>query len=128
MKKTQKILSPTRSTPEVVLDRKGVIKMTGRLIPENAEEFFHEIEEWINEYFCDPAEKTCIEIYLEYINSTGFKYLFYLIHKIINIRLRNNTDRFKVNWYYKSEDEDLLEKGKMFSSNLDVPFNFIMIS
>ena len=78
--------------------------MTGRLIPENAEEFFNPIEEWINEYFCNPAEITNIEICLEYINSTSSKYLFYIIHKIINIRLLNNTDRFIINWYYRDED------------------------
>lgn len=127
LKKNQKILSPTKNTPEVILDRKGIIKMTGKLIPENAEEFFNPIEEWINEYFCNPAEITCVEICLEYINSTGSKYLFYLIHKIINIRLQNNIKRFTINWYYRDEDEDILEKGRLFSSNLDVPFNYIRI-
>ena len=102
--------------------------MTGRLIPENAEEFFKTIEEWVNEYFCEPAEITRIEICLEYINSTGSKYLFYVLHKIINIRLKNDIKRFIINWYYKAEDEDVLEKGRLFSSNLDVPFNFILIS
>lgn len=102
--------------------------MTGRLIPENAEEFFNPIEEWINEYFCNPAEITRIEICLEYINSTSSKYLFYIIHKIINIRLRNNIERFIINWYFKDEDEDMLEKGTIFSLNLCVPFNFIKMS
>lgn len=128
LRKNQKILSPTKITPEVILDKKGIIKMTGRLIPENAEDFFNPIEEWINEYFCNPAEITRIEICLEYINSTSSKYLFYIIHKIINIRLQNNIERFKINWYYKDEDEDMLEKGTIFSLNLGVPFNFIKIS
>ena len=128
LRKNQKILPPTKNTPEVILDRKGIIKMTGRLIPENAEEFFKTIEEWVNEYFCNHAEITRIEISLEYINSTGSKYLFYLLHKIINIRLLNDTEKFIINWYYKDEDEDILEKGRLFSTNLDVPFNFIMIS
>jgi len=128
LRKNQKILSPTKITPEVILDKKGIIKMTGRLIPENAEDFFNPIEEWINEYFCNPAEITRIEICLEYINSTSSKYLFYIIHKIINIRLQNNIERFKINWYYKDEDEDMLEKGTIFSLNLGVPFNFIKLS
>jgi Domain of unknown function (DUF1987). len=128
LRKNPKILSPTKITPEVILDRKGIIKMTGRLIPENAEEFFNPIEEWINEYFCNPAEITRIEICLEYINSTSSKYLFYIIHKIINIRLENNIERFIINWYYRDEDEDMLEKGTIFSVNLGVPFNFINIS
>jgi len=125
MCKNQQLISPTRNTPEVILDPKGTIKLTGRLIPENAEDFFNPIEAWINEYFCNPAEITCVEIYLEYINSVGTKYLLDLIHKITHIHLRKNNKKFIINWYYKDEDEDILEKGTFFSLDLDVPFNFI---
>ena len=45
MSKNQQIISPTRSTPEIILDPKGIIKITGQLIPENAEDFFNPIEE-----------------------------------------------------------------------------------
>jgi hypothetical protein len=124
----RKIINPTNKTPEVILDPKGFIKMTGRLIPENADEFFNPIEEWINEYFCAPPEITRIDICLEYINSTGTKYLFYIVHKIITIRLLNNTDRFKINWYYKSDDEDILEQGRLFAMNLNLSINFIEIT
>jgi Domain of unknown function (DUF1987). len=125
--KNQKIISPTKNTPEVILDPKGIIKLTGRLIPENAEDFFNPIEEWINEYFKNPAEITCVEICLEYINSAGTKYLLDLIRKITHIHLKKNTSKFIINWYYKDDDEDMLEKGTFFSSVLDVPFNFIKI-
>ena len=123
----QQIISPTKNTPEVILDHKGNIKLTGRLIPENAEEFFTPIEEWINEYFKNPAEITCVEISLEYINSVGSKYLLDLIRKITHIHLKKNSKKFIINWYYTDEDEDMLEKGTIFSSKLDVPFNFIRI-
>ena len=128
MSKNQQIISPTRNTPEVILDPKGTIKFSGRLIPENAEDFFNPIEEWINEYFKNPAEITCVEISLGYINSAGTKYLLYIIRKITHVHLKKSTKKFIINWYYNDEDEDILEKGKLFSSNLDVPFNFIMIN
>ena len=127
MCKNQQLILPTKNTPEVILDPKGTFKLTGRLIPENAEDFFNPIEAWINEYFCNPTEITCVEIYLEYINSVGTKYLLDLIHKITHIHLRKNNKKFIINWYYKDEDEDILEKGTFFSSDLDVPFNFIKI-
>lgn len=127
MGNNQKIISLTKTTPEVILDTKGTIRLIGRLIPENPEDFFNPIEEWLNEYFCNSAEITCVEICLEYINSAGSKYLFYIIHKIINIRLQNNINRFIINWYYRDEDEDMLEMGKIISSDLEVPFNFIKI-
>ena len=123
----QQIISPTKNTPEVILDLKGIIKLTGRLIPENAENFFIPIEEWINEYFKNPADITTFEIHLEYINSSGTMYLLDIIHKITHIHLKKNNKKFIIDWYYKDEDEDMLEKGRFFSSELDVPFNFIMI-
>ena len=123
--KNQQIISPTTSTPEVILDPKGIIRITGRLIPENAVDFFKPIEEWIDEYFCSPAEITCIEIFLEYINSASSKFLLYTIDKITHIHLKNNKNKFIINWYYQAEDDDMLEKGTFFSSDLNVPFNFI---
>lgn len=128
MSKNQKIILPTKNTPEVILDPKGIIKMAGRFIPENAIEFFNPIDEWINEYFKNPAEITCVEISLEYINSVGSKYLLDLIRKITHIHLKKNTSKFIINWYYNDKDEDMLEKGTFFSSVLKVPFNLIKIT
>ena len=121
-------MSPGKNTPEVILDRKGIIKLTGRLIPENAEDFFNPIEEWINEYFDNPAEVTSVEICIEYINSACTRYLLGIIHRITHVHLRKNNKKFIINWYYKDDDEDMLEKGRFFSSDLDVPFNFIKIA
>jgi hypothetical protein len=128
LSKNQKIILPTKSTPEVILDPKGIIKITGRLIPENAIEFFNPIDEWINEYFCNPSDITCIEICFEYINSEGIKHLLDFFHKIIHIHLSNNKNKLKIDWYYKDDDEDMLEKGTFFSSVLKVPFNLIKIT
>jgi hypothetical protein len=97
LSENQKIILPTKSTPEVILDPKGSIKLTGRLIPENAEEFFNSIEEWINTYFNNPADITIVEICIEYINSTGSTYLLNIIHKITHIHLQKNTKKFIIN-------------------------------
>ena len=127
MNKNQKIILPTKNTPDVILDPKGVIKMTGRLIPENAIEFFNPIDEWINEYFCNASDITYFEICFEYINSEGIKHLLDFFHKIIHIHLKNNKKKLKIDWYYKDDDEDMLAQGTFFSSVLNTPFNLIKI-
>jgi len=127
LSKNQKKISPTKNTPKVILDPKGMFKLTGRLISENPLDFFNSIEEWLNEYLKNPAEITFVEICLEYINSVGTKYLLNIIHEIVNIHLQNNKKKFVINWYYKEEDEDMREKGTFFSSVLKVPINFIKI-
>jgi hypothetical protein len=54
-------------------------------------------------------------------------YLLDIIHKITYIHLQKNTNKFIINWHYKDEDEDMLETGRFFSSDLNVPFNYIKI-
>jgi hypothetical protein len=127
LSKNQKIILPTKNTPDVILDPKGNIKLTGRLIPENAENFFNPIEDWLNGYFKNPADITTVEIRLEYINSAGTMYLLDIIHKITYIHLQKNTNKFIINWHYKDGDEDMLETGRFFSSDLNVPSNYIKI-
>ena len=93
MSNNPQIISPSKNTPEVILDPKGTIKLTGRLIPENVEDFLKPIEEWIDEYFKNPAEITSVEICLEYINSAGTKYLLDMIHEITHIHLKKNKKK-----------------------------------
>lgn len=81
----------------------------------------------MDEYFCNPAEITNVEICLEYINSVGTKSLLNLIYKITYIHLKKDYKKFIINWYYKDEDEDMLEKGTFLSSDLNIPFSYIII-
>lgn len=84
------------------------------LIPENPEELFHPIEVWIDEYFCNPAEITSNGICFEYNDNVASKYLFYIVHKVINVRLEIKTERLVIYCYYKADNEDIVEKGKVF--------------
>jgi Domain of unknown function (DUF1987). len=121
----KKILS-TKCTPEISLDPEGIIKITGRSINENVTGFSEQIDEWIDEYICNPAELTTVDIYLEYFNSVNFNIYFNLLKKIGSIRMNNK--KYSINWHYEEGDEDILEKGEDISSALNIPFNFIMIS
>jgi hypothetical protein len=123
----QKIILPTKNTPEVLLDPIGIIKLTGRLIPENAEDFFNPIEEWMNNYFINPADITTVEICIEYINSVGSRFLLNIIHKITDDYLKKNKKKVVINWYYKDDDDDMLEKVSYFASDLNIPINLIKI-
>jgi len=125
LSKNHQNIPATKSTPEVILDPEGTIKFTGRLIPENAEEFFQPIVEWIDEYSRNPADTTTIEIHLEYVNSAGTKYLLSMID---NIHGNAGEGKVVINWYYEEADQDMLDKGTILSMNLNVPFNFISTS
>jgi hypothetical protein len=121
----EKRIAPAKNSPEIILNPDGVIKIRGRSIHENVKDFFQPVEDWIDEYICNPADITCVDISLEYFNSASAKVFITLLQKITYVTLKNK--KFIINWYYEDGDEDILERGEYFSSVLDVHFNFIKI-
>ena len=118
-------ISPTKNTPEIILNPEGIIRIKGRSIHENVTDFFEPVEDWISEYITVPAEITSVDINLEYFNSTSAKIFIHILQKITYVTLKHK--KFIFNWYYEDGDEDILERGEYFASVLDVKFNFIML-
>jgi hypothetical protein len=121
--KELKILA-TKYSPEVILNPLGFIKIKGRSIHENINDFFVPVEEWLVNYIKTPADVTCIDITLEYFNSASAKILIQVLQKISHVQLKDR--KFIINWYYEEGDEDVLERGEYISSVLNIPFNFIL--
>jgi tetratricopeptide (TPR) repeat protein len=78
---------PTKSTPEIILEPNGIIKIRGRSIPVDPVQFFSPIEDWISLYLLVPAELTCVEIDLEIVNADSFKFLNNILRKITYVTL-----------------------------------------
>ncbi|HAM10482.1 MAG TPA: nuclear pore complex subunit [Bacteroidales bacterium] len=119
-------ISPTKNTPEILLNPEGIIRIRGRSIHENVIVFFAPVEDWITQYIINPASVTCVDMNLEYCNSASAKVLIHVLQKITYVSLKNK--KFIFNWYYEDGDDDILERGEYFAAILDVPFNFIKIS
>ena len=116
-------ISPTKNTPEIILNPQGIIRIKGRSIHENVTDFFEPVEDWISEYITVPAEITSVDMNLEYFNSASAKVFIHLLQKVTYVTLKHK--KFVFNWYYEDGDEDILERGEYFASVLDVRFNFI---
>lgn len=117
---------PTKTSPEIILNPDGIVKIRGRSIHENVTDFFAPVEDWISGYILVPAEVTCVDLNLEYFNSASAKVLIHLLQKITYVSLKHK--KFIFNWYYEDGDEDIYERGEYFASVLDVPFNFIKLN
>jgi len=119
-------ITPTKTSPEIILSPEGSIRIKGRSIHENVNEFFAPVEKWVAEYIKIPADITCIDMILEYFNSASAKVFIHLLEQIKRVSLKNK--KYIINWYYEDGDEDILERGEYFSSILEVPFTFIKTS
>jgi hypothetical protein len=122
---TVKNIAPTNSTPEVFLDPAGTIIIKGRSMDKNAAEFYTEIESWIDIYMHNPADLTCVDLYLEYFNGVNSVLFNSLLRKISMVRLQNKE--LVINWYYEEDDDNILAQGENISQVLDIPVNLIML-
>lgn len=122
---TGKKIEATESTPEVVLDPNGVIRIKGRSMAKNAAEFYSQIENWIDLYIINPADLTCICFFLEYLNGVNSSILISLLRRISNLKLPDK--QFMINWYYEEDDDDILAYGEKISLVVDMPVNLIMV-
>jgi hypothetical protein len=117
---------PTKDTPEIILNPDGMIKIVGRSMIADVNDFTKQLEVWIEKYICDPADITCVDFHLEYLSTNNQKFYITLLRKIEPIKLKNK--KYIINWYYEEGDEDILEKGEYISSVVKISFNFVMIT
>lgn len=114
----------TKRTPQVKFDiASQTFEISGVSFPEDAENYYSEIENWImdNETFISELQNPVIKIDLEYFNSISLKNIV----RTIRALLESNKDKFTVNWYYDVDDEIAHEEGIEMSEILHKDFNFI---
>jgi hypothetical protein len=115
-----------KNTPEIILNAKGIIKISGPSISEHSTLFYEPIINWINKYISDPSDFTRVDIFLDIVNGASKKNILMILQKITYLRAKHKS--FIINWYYHDSDEEMLQLGKEFSSSLDQSFNFIPVN
>ena len=116
----------TEDTPEIILDRENAVFMiSGRSLPENVNNFFTPVYEWIMEYFNDPLTETVISINLEYFNSaTAKKIVEFLL--LIEAQFDKGC-LIKIIWRYKRNDFTMQRKGEELLSIFKIPNEIISL-
>lgn len=108
-------------TPEVRFSAaEGRFALSGRSIPENSVEFYSSILNWLDQYGENPLENTIMDVKLEYFNTSSSKCILDVFKKLEQIK--NNGSKVTVNWFYESDDEDMLEAGEDYDAIIDIPF------
>lgn len=118
------ILNGTDVTVSVVLDKtNGIFEFAGKSRPENVMSFFEPVFDWFEAYEKDPNPETHINFKLDYYNSSSAKVLLRLLVKLEEMNERGLN--IKVSWFYKSNDEDMMDSGEDYASLVAVPFEVI---
>lgn len=116
----------TKSSPEVDFNPEtGIIKIKGQSYPENAFKFYEPLFDWIDDYFENSNNSLQLDAFLIYLNTSSIKCFMDIIYKLE--RASQKGKKVTVNWYYKSNNRNILECGREFEEDLEeeVEFNLI---
>ena len=76
----------TEDTPKVVLDPSaGTFEISGRSLPEDVNEFYEPILNWLEEYTENPNNETYFVFKLEYFNTASSKMILDIFLKLEEI-------------------------------------------
>jgi hypothetical protein len=117
-------INETQQTPKVEFNAAdNTLTFIGRIMCEDAPDFFEPINKWIQEYELEAPKKTSLNISLEYINTSSSKCMLNMLKRLEHFKEKGKD--VEVNWIYEADDEDIEEAGKDFHQMVDMPFNFV---
>jgi hypothetical protein len=112
-------LEATQDTPRIFLSKgDGVFELSGKSLPEDSEAFYEPVIDWIKRYAKTPNESTVFSFKLKYFNSASSKVFFDMLDMLKEI------NGVKVEWSYHKDDDDILDAGKEFEEELNIPFSY----
>ena len=114
----------TALTPKIDFNSvTGDMKITGRCIPDEPDDFWLPILNWFESYLMSPAKCTVVRVDLEYFNIASSKRILFLLYKLNE--LSESGFKVCVEWHYKLDDEEMFEVGQDYAYMVKVPFEFI---
>jgi len=118
------IIKKTETTPAIVFNpSNGVFQISKTSWPENAQEFYSPIIDWLNKYFQNkPLSETIFEFRITYMNTASSKQ----IAKILSILKKfSSTHKIKIKWLYEKGDFDMKNDAIRYSKILKINFDII---
>lgn len=106
-----KIEAQRRSLMVELDTEKGVFLFSGVSLPENTNAFFEPILDELNIYLQSPAEKTIVNFFIEYLNTSSALYLRKFVLALEEVL---GNERLEVNWHYEADDDDIRDFGQDF--------------
>jgi hypothetical protein len=117
------IAEPTEDSPKVRLDSEtGVLMFTGTSIPENSEEFYGPVLNWLDDFINMNPESIDINFKLDYFNTSSSKYILEILRTIERV---SGTSKIVVKWHYLTDDDDMKEAGEDYQIMVKLPFEMV---
>lgn len=120
-------IEATEKTPEINFDNEvGLLKIKGKAIPEDPNIFYEEPQNWIIEYTKNPAQRTTLELSLEYFNTSSSKIILDILNRVDALH-REGKSEVSVKWFFESDDPDMEDAGNDYKHMVKAPFELIPV-
>jgi hypothetical protein len=119
-------IEKTKVTPAVVMRvNDGFVEIAGESYPENSVEFYQPLFDWL-EAFADLPNKPMLTLRfrLSYFNTSSSKCIMDLLD-IAQSYYNRSGGAATIEWYYHEDDEDMLESGREFAEDMDLPIQLV---
>ncbi len=115
----------TTKSPEISLSANGTIRISGRCIPYEPDEFFAPVMEWASDYSLEPAEETVIDISIEYISGTNSAKLYRFLTKLKEVTASGK--KIAINFTFEADDDWMNDYGIALQERMNIPINMIAV-
>ncbi len=108
-------IQDTKQSPSVYCNaEKGLLKLSGRSLPEDSEMFYSSIIDWVHEFEQSPYHKLDVQLRLDYFNTASAKNLYTLVGLVDKLKA-NEANDISLKWFYEKDDDTMMDLGKEFS-------------
>jgi len=116
-------IEQTDRTPEIKFSY-GNLSLRGTFVPENPDEFYLPIHEWVKKYSIAPVPETIVDLGLTYTRGYAMNYIQKLLQELI--LLNNEQHKVIINWYY-APNSISIKAGDHLSKKMNYIFNFLEV-
>jgi hypothetical protein len=103
----------------------GLFMLSGKSYPENVNDFYKPVFDYLDHYKKAPNSKTTLEFNWLYFNTATSKIIIKLIMALKE--LNDQGKQVEILWKCKKTDELMVEKGEEIKDVLDIDFNIVYV-
>ncbi len=112
--------------PQILTKKKlNKIIISGMSRMPDPDSFYSDLATHLNESFKEFNNTLFVEFYLEYINSTSTKWLYFITQELEFLQKEGGT--VEIFWKYEQDDEAIELIGDVLKSQSNIPFQLIPI-
>jgi len=112
----------TSKTPDIDFSP-GLLKISGRSIPEDTISFYKPVLQWLELYLYKPEKLTKVVFKIEYVNSGSNRFLYSMLN-MFNDKYHEGVN-IAISWFFESDDDKIKNLGDDLQALVDIPFSMM---